>query len=89
MWFFVLSFPAFCAFISSQSFVTFWKLNCELEFSSLFYSSAAILGRSEDLSKIGLDAYDFRPKPNYILQPGYWSEIFHGNNLKTAEYVLF
>jgi len=42
-----------------------------LDFSSLICSSVAILRRSEDLSKIGLDVYDFSPKTNYILQPGY------------------
>lgn len=74
--------------LSSQLFGTLWKMNCELEFSSLIYSSGEFWGRSEDMSKMGIDVYDFRPKPNYILQPGYWSEIFHGNNLITAEYVL-
>lgn len=48
-------------------------MNSELEFSSIIYSSAAILGSSEDLSKIILDVYDFRLKPSYIFQPGCWS----------------
>lgn len=77
----------FLGFFSSQSFLTFWKLNCELEFSSHIFSSAAILGRCDDLSKIGLDSYDFRPKTKQHASA--WSGIFHGNSLETDEYVLF
>lgn len=59
---FLFCFPAFYVFISSHTFLTFWKLNCELKFSSPIDSSAAILRRCDDVNNIDLDAYDFRPK---------------------------